>query len=124
MQRSLFFLILLTASLAAQAQPALDGRWAFHLRMPDGHGEMHLTLTGKTVQDTLRLNIASDQGDLPLDNVSFRDDVLRFDMPTDHATILCTLYKQEEENFTGVCKGPIGESPTTLKRRPEHADQD
>ena len=116
MKGCLLFLILCTAPLSTYAQASLEGAWALNMTMPEGHENMHLDVTAKSEQDSLRLHDITDRGSLSLENVAYEEEVLRFEIPTGHGTIQCTLYQEAEETFSGFCAGPMGESPTSLKR--------
>ncbi len=117
MRLYLVLLFMLALPLSAQAQASLEGGWMLTFMMEEGASRT-MSLNAETVQDTLHLTMPWDDGDLAMETVSFNDNVLNFVLPTGHGSVTCTLYRiKGKEDFSGICRGPMGEIPTTMKRR-------
>jgi len=114
MRQSLILLFLLAVPLSVHAQADLTGPWTLAFMMDDATRTMDVN--AEVVQDTLHLTVSSDHGTRALEKVSFNDDVLQFDFPSGHGSVACILYKKDDDGFSGICEGPAGEIPTTMKR--------
>lgn len=112
----LLLLFLVLAPCLAQAQMKMDGNWLITLT-PPGQNPMTLYVQAETVSDTLHLSLLDDHEDaVPLTGIVLEKKQLRFGIPSGHGRIQCTLHKKDEDAFTGICAGPMGEGATTLKR--------
>ncbi len=114
MRQSLILLFLLAVPLSVHAQADLEGPWTLAFMMDDATRTMDVN--AEIVQDTLQLTVSSDHGSRALEKVSFNGDVLQFDFPSGHGSVACILYKKDDDGFSGICEGPMGEIPTTMKR--------
>ncbi len=115
MRQSLILLFLLAVPLSVHAQADLEGGWTLSFLMDEGAAQT-MDVNAEVVQDTLHLTISSDHGDRALERVSFNDEILQFDFPSGHGSVTCILYKKDDDGFSGICEGPMGEIPTTMKR--------
>lgn len=108
-------LLSVTAFHTTHAQSELNGRWMMTLSPPGQHA-LTMPMRVETVSDSLHLALIDDTSQMPLPGVLYAAKQLRFEIPSGHGTIHCTLYKKNEDTFTGICTGPMGEGATTLKR--------
>lgn len=116
----LMFLLLVVAlrPCIAQVQTEMNGRWLMTLT-PPGQNSMSLDVHAETVSDTLHLALVNHEGALPLTGAALTQNQLRFEIPSGHGLIQCTLHKKDPDTFTGICAGPMGEGATILKRAPK-----
>lgn len=120
--RFLFFLLVVALSPhLAHAQADMDGLWQLTLTPPD-HPSTTMNMQAETISDSLHLAILGEENTVALPGVALDEKQLQFNIPTGHGTIHCTLHKKDEDAFTGICTGGMGESATTLKRVVENKE--
>lgn len=118
MTPSRLLLLLLLSALCpclAQAQTDMDGLWQITLTPPN-QPTMTMDVHAETVNDSLHLALLVEEDTLTLTDVALDEKQLRFKIPSGHGIVHCTLYKKDEDTFTGICAGGMGEGATTLKR--------
>ncbi len=102
--------VLLMASMirteAAHAQVP-EGDWTLHLNSEEYEWDVEFQTEFNDSQFTLRL--ADEEQNLALEKIELTDESLRFDIVTNHGSIVCALYKEQEDVLTGVCDAPMGE---------------
>jgi hypothetical protein len=94
MRTSITFLLLLVLSIASNAQK-LDGNWKGQMIGPNGDFELFFTF--KVDADTLRGNVSSERGSIPIENGKVNGNEFSFDVNVNGQVI----------NNTGVLDGDI-----------------
>lgn len=118
MSSARFLLFLLIGALSphlAHAQADMDGLWQLTLTPPE-QPTISMNVQAETISDSLHLAILGEENTVALPGVALNEKQLQFNIPTGHGTIHCMLHKKDEDAFTGICTGGMGESVTTLKR--------
>ena len=96
----------------------LEGTWDLTLTTPHGQ-KMEAPVVIEQTGNTLTVTAYFNREGTKMQAVSFEENRLRFEIPTNHGTITCTLHPSENDpdTLSGLCAGGMGESITVMKRR-------